>query len=237
MTERLRFAATLLILAGTVFVIAAGRPEVRVVSSADGRVTLKGEWRSDAEVSVDLSPEAVGPYTAVLFGPYQFYPSDLVLTTPFSVSFNFSTQDLSGGDPRALRVAFYDADFGIWRTGPTNISATAASAHVHSFDAPIALLLLDEIARPNFDAEINELIAAAPEGAVGYELAVGYAQVPGDFVVIEGMERTGGCGGQYRSGTTTRLTSRGDKFSDGLEYQIVVVWQIGDGCAGREIIE
>ena len=72
---------------------------------------------------------------------------------------------------------------------------------------------------------------------MGYQAEVGYADVPGDFVMLDGTGQSGGCSGQYRMGTSTQMTSKGDIFGDHLEYQIKVVWQIGGGCGDTVRIE
>ncbi len=236
MKGTLGLVTVIMIFAGTLFVIVTEHPEGRRVTSEDGRVTLEGELTPEAQISIESAPHGVGPWTAVIAGEYQAFPSDFVLTTPLTVSFTYATEDLGGADPRALRVGFYDEEFGMWRTVPTAIADNAASALIYNFDALFALLLMDAVAVPNFEVEIAELLSAAPDEAVGYELVVAYAQVPGDFVILEGTTQSGGCGGRYRIGESTTMTSIGDKFGDGLEYQIMVIWQLGEGC-GRAMIQ
>jgi hypothetical protein len=236
MKGTLGLVAVIMIFLGTIFVIVSERPEGRIVRSADGRVTLEGELAEDAQISIDLSPQMAERYTALVFGPYQAYPSDTVLVTPVTIQFSYTSDELGGADPRALRVAFYDRAFAMWRTVPTTVNDGVATALLTAFDAPVALLLLDDVASPNFENEITTLIASAPDDAVGYELAVGYAQAPGDFVILEGSTKSGGCGGRFQLGESTTMTSVGDVFSDGLEYQIVVIWQLDERCE-RSVIE
>ena len=236
--QRLLFSiAMILTLAGTIFVVIAKNPEEKIVTSDDSFVTLAAHVLATETLAIDVVPDSADkPYTAVLGRVYQLYPAGKMLTNPATLTFSYG--DLSNSEALALHVGYFDEAFQMWRTVETmlNTSKREASAQMTKF-SEWALLQLDDVARPNFDQEIEALISASPEGAVGYQLEVGYSDVPGDFVMLNGAGKSGGCGGQYRRGTSTQMTSTGDVFSDSLEYQIVAVWEMGRGCGDKVVIE
>ena len=224
------------LLGGTVFVLSTKTPEERTVVSDDGFVYLIGDFLQEEEVSIATVPNPpTAGFTAVIALVYQLYPPSKVLTTPAHVYFHY---DPAVVDASALRIGFYDDAFAMWRTTDTDLSLEdhIVSTVIDQF-GKWALLELDDVARPNFDAEMESLISAAPEKAVGYQIDIGYAYEPGDFVILEGAGKSGGCNGQYKTGTSTQLTSRGDIFSDHLQYQIVALWQMGDGCGAHQVVE
>lgn len=238
MQKLLFFIATVFVIIGSVFLIVSQDPEQRIITSDDGRVILQGEFLSSDHVSIGTVPVAPGAsFTAVLPPIYQFYPAGKILTQPTTLTINYDSS-ITDIDSTRLRIAYYDDDFGMWRSMDTNVDVVKQQAsttirHLSKW----ALLLLDDIARPNFDQEISAMVDASPAGAIGYQMEIGYADVPGDFVILDGAGKSGGCGGQYRTGISTQMTSKGSVFGDHLEYQTVALWQIGDGCEAKRPIE
>lgn len=228
----------LVILCGTAFLLLQNNPEERTVTSADGRLTVVATLSPTDTLEVDTVPGSEAPlYTAVLGPIYQLYPGDKLLTIPATLIFSYDPA-LSNAESVALRVGYFDEAFQMWRPVETflDTSEHRVSAKISSF-SKWALLRLDDVARPNFDSEIAALLTAAPAGAVGYQLEVGYSDVPGDFVILNGAGKSGGCSGQYRTGTSIQMTSTSDIFGESLEYQIVALWQIGNGCGEKQVIE
>lgn len=236
MQRTLYAIAFIFILSGTLFVIVSGEPEARMVVSDDGRLTISGKFLAAEQFAIG-APQSALSSTAVIGSSYQLYPPDHLFSPLVTISINYQN-DVSDADAPRLRFGYFDDAFSMWRPvyttiDPSQHTATAEIDHT----AHWALLLLDDIARPDATSDTAFLIAAAPEDAVGYQLEVGYAQVPGDFVILQGAGQSGGCGGQYKTGRSTSTTSLGTVFSDNLEYQIVVVWQLADGCLDRQSIE
>lgn len=234
----LRTVVILLILAGTAFLLVSNNPEERSVTSGDGRVTVTATLARDQTLDVAEVPGTNSVvYTAVLGPVYQLYPAGQVLTTPATLTFSYG-EAIPNAQALALRVGYFDDAFQMWRTVETRLDTSKhqASASINEF-SEWALLQLDDVARPNFEKEITALISAPPEGAVGYTLEVGYSDQPGDFVILNGAGKSGGCGGQYQTGESTQMTSTSDMFGDNLEYQIVAVWEIGEGCGDKLVIE
>lgn len=236
MPRTLYAIALLFILSGTLFVLASGEPEARVLESDDGRLTITGKFLATEQFTIGAPKRALSS-TAVVGPSYQLYPPDHLFSPPVTINLNYQN-DVSDDDAPRLRFGYFDEAFSMWRPVYTTMdpSTHTASAEI-DHTAHWALLLMDDIARPNLANSIAFLLDAAPEQAVGYQLEVGYAQVPGDFVILQGAGQSGGCGGQYKMGTSTSTTSLGNVFSDSLEYQIVVVWQLADGCSDRQSIE
>ena len=159
------------------------------------------------------------------------------MTIPATATVNYEGLISDEAAPR-LRLSYFDNAFSMWRPVYTTIDPAShtATVEIDRF-AKWALIEVSDVARPNFDAEIEALIVAAPEEAVGYQIEVGFSDPPGDLVILSGMGKSGGCDDQYKTGSSTQMTSKGKIFSDHLEYQIVAVWQLADGCPERQSIE
>lgn len=233
-----RWALIVLVVAGTCGVLIARTPEERVVKSDDGLVWLSGVFASTKDLSIGIATTIdASNSTAVISSVYQLYPPNLVLSTPAVLTMTYPTT-LSDNEVHQLTISEFDSAFGMWRPMDTSIDTSAMTVSTLVDRAlRFALLLPDAVARPNMDAEIERLVSASPQGAVGYAMEVGYADVSGDFVIVPGLGKTGGCARQYQMGQSTQMTSLTQTFSDHLQYQVVAVWQIGDGCSGYDVIE
>ena len=229
----------LLVVLGTVFFIFAKAPEDYSVTSSDSRVGLHGDFSASTQIEIETAGEISGTFTAALLPAYRFYPALERLDRPLTLTLSYQYLDLAGSDPHSLRLGFYDQEKNIWRMIPTNISLSKQTLEVsvQSLNHLFAPLLLDSVGRPDFLEEIDGLIAAAPEDAVGYELVVSYAQVPGDFVELVDYGKIGGCNGQFQFGDQTSMTGVNRVFSAELEYAITVFWELKDGCGPRQMIE
>lgn len=227
MQRPLYAVAGLLISVGTVFVLLARAPEERVIVSDDSRATLSGEFSPTDELSI-YSQEPLS---------YQLFPENKVLPSEAELTIRYHGL-LSDAQAAHARLAYFDSGFGMWRPVYTLIDpeTARASATIDRF-GEWKLLVVEDVARPDMSQQIETLIDAAPESAVGYVIEVGYAHPPEVHVILTGMTMTGGCGGQYKTGTSTITTNVTENFSDSLEYQIVAQWQLGDGCAERQVIE
>lgn len=237
MQKVLRIVVILLVALGTLTVLQLRAPEERTFTSDDGLLTLSGSFTASEKITIDETTSSQQHYTAVVSSVYQFYPSDKILSAParLSIIYPTTTQD---ADTHRLALGFFDQSFNMWRSVDSDLDAATRTVSTQTFHlGRLALLQLDDVARPNIDAEIESLIASPPQGAVGYQLELGYADVPGDFVILPGAGKTGGCAGQYKTGESTQMTSRASVFSEHLEYQVVALWQIGEGCQGLEVIE
>lgn len=229
--QRLFAFVGVLVAAGTFFLLLAKSPEAEVVMSDDGLVRLSGDFIAPEGLQIRATETDEGSFTAVVGSVYVFTPSNVPFAGPVTLFMSYP-DEISEEETARLRIGEYDEAFGMWRPLPSEVSLERGDVRtpMDSTGTTRALLLLDPVGRPNFDAEMDQLIASAPAGAVGFEMEVGYADVPGDFVMLEGAGSAGGCAGQFQSGESTVTTSIADVFGEQLEYQIVAVWQLGEGC-------
>jgi hypothetical protein len=86
---------------------------------------------------------------------------------------------------------------------------------------------------------VRELLAAPPEGAVGYTIVLSVASQPGDFVVADAAYRVGGCAGAFRQGQAEQMTLLEREGEDSVPETIraQAVWEVSDGCPQGETIE
>lgn len=219
MTSRLSLFLLLCVISGTLFFLFASIPEAYTFSLADGELTV-----------ITLASEG-----AWLEGEKQ----DEVYTLRSSLPSSQEAELRMKSDTATDRLAYFDEAFGMWRPVATEYDAATSelTTTTTKFNTRWTGVAAESVARPNFDEEKEALIAVAPIGAVSFAIEIGFADSFGDYVELHGLGQTGGCGGQYRYTGKTTLTSSEVIFSDALRYQIVVVWQLADGCAGRDVIE
>lgn len=219
MTSRLSLFLLLCVISGTLFFLFASIPEARTFSLADGELTVTtlasdGAW---------LEGEKQGE----------------VYTLRSSLPSTQEAELRMKSDTATDRLVYFDEAFGMWRPVATEYDAAASEllTTTTELNARWSRVPAELVARPNFDEEKAALVAVAPVGAVSFAIEIGFADSLGDYVMLDGLGQTGGCGGQYRYTGETTLTSNEVIFSDALRYQIVAVWQLADGCVGREVIE
>ena len=236
MNERLFYFVLTMIFLGTGFLLLTQDPEHRIVSSEDGAVHVVGQISSDLDLKIEMVQGVGRPgdedmFTAVVSPIYTLVADESVLSIPAELRMRVE------GAGENLKIGMYDEVFGMWRIFPTELVDRKFVTRLSRFEGRFAVLAPEDVVHPNFEVEIERLLDAAPAGSVGYEIEVGYARVPGDFVMLEGEHLSGGCAGQLQSGIATQMTSIADIFADTLEYQVVAIWQIGEGCGGRASIE
>jgi len=241
MRQWLFVIAGILIAAGTIFIVVSRTPEDRTVLSDDGRVTLLGSFDSTQSVALSTLPTSTAPFTAVVGPVYQLLPDHLSFTRDSQLSMKYSDLGISAMDAYRLQIGWYDDSITMWQPLDSDVdpSRGLVTANIRQF-ARYALLLPGQVARPNLEQETQKLIDAPPAGAVGYETFVGYATAPGDYVLLPGLGKSGGCAGKFvtgENGKPTMLTSMSVHFGDHLDYEVVARWQIGSGCQGLAVIE
>lgn len=206
-------------LVGSVFFIFAKMPEAQTFVSSDGRLTI--ELQGLRQTWVDVRQDN---------GVYELSSS---LSTTREATLRLKTDDLT------QRLGFFDKSFGMWRLADTDgdeKGSELVTTTVH-LQTSWRVFGAEVIAWPNLEAEIEALIASAPQNAVGYEAVIGASKDQGPYIILDGSTRVGGCDGQYIYTGNTTMTSQEIAFSEVLNYQVVVLWQLGDGCTGYEMIE
>lgn len=238
MRQWLFVIALILVAGGTIFIVVSRTPEERTVLSDDRRAMLVGAFESSQAVSLSaLSPSSV-PYTAVIGPVYQLLPDHLTFNRDLQLSMKYGDQTVGSTDAYRLQIGWYDDTIKMWRPIDSDLDPSRewVTANIRTLGR-YALLLPAQIARPNLETETQKLIDAPPTGAVGYETFVGYATQPGDYVLLDGLGKSGGCAGKFVTAPSTTMTSASQHFGDHLDYEVVALWQIGGGCTGLTTIE
>ncbi len=219
MKSRLFWLVLFVFVFGTLFFLFTQDPEIKNFTSDDGKLSLSALASSSAWVDIRTDGNAY------------LLQSVTVLSAPATL--RLITDDLT------QRLAFFDTTFGMWRIADTEVDKKnhALVTYTTQLNGRWRVLSVPDIARPNFDAEISTLLSAVPHGAVGYTLEIGSADASADAFILEGLTRTGGCAGHFLYTGQTIITSQQISFSDDRSYQLVTVWQMGQGCMGHEVIE
>ncbi|MEK7665801.1 MAG: hypothetical protein AAB337_02905 [Patescibacteria group bacterium] len=214
----LRNLVIMLTLAGTIFFILVKNPEAQTFVSSDGMLAVEF-----------LAPQGTWIDIVEHDGAYEISSSASVR----SAMLHLKTDDTTA------RFGFFDKAFGMWRLADTDFDEQTNEllTRTTELNTRWRKFFIDEIARPNFDNELASLITASPDRAVGYQVEIGWALNDNAYIILEGQSSSGGCAGEYHYTGETTLTSLEVSFSDTLTYQIVVLWQIGAGCEGYEVVE
>lgn len=195
----LAVAAVTVITAG--FFIAA-EPEESSITTPDGVVTITGLARQTQPLLV----RQANPVRAPLFGSaYSVRPDEVTLDEAAVVAFQITPEDKE-------KVA----DLGIYRFHPSLQMWEPVAPVVAHTDEVIAVEarqlglfavgLVPQFEAPVFANVYDELRAQAPKDAVGYEIAVGYAEPEHETVRLLSLGENGGCGGAVRVGDGESLS-------------------------------
>lgn len=219
MNSRLSFFVIGCAVLGTLFFLLVKNPEEKTFASEDGRLIIEVNTGEAAWIDIFAS------------GDEYLLSSRTSITQPATLKF------LS--EEEAVQLGFFDSTIGMWRLTETQINKTTGElvTQTTEFNTRWRVFAPTTVAEPNFDAELAALISASPEGAVGYDATVGFSQGNQEPVAFVGGTYSGGCAGKFVYTGDTTMTSQEIRFSDALSYTLVVLWQLGEGCRGYEVIE
>ncbi|EKD33251.1 MAG: hypothetical protein ACD_76C00059G0001 [uncultured bacterium] len=205
---------------------------VRAISD-DGNTWIDAKVSSNAKLSIkkysEASPES---FTALLGSVYEATPDGLVLPTTATVTMKFDskqTQDIPKGN---VRIGAYDKETGFWRLLKSDVDNVNGRVIAKINKLSLFALMFDEnidVSFDDFEKQVTALASSPPPGAVGHVAELAYSAIDGDFVKVDSMESTGGCYGKFQRGNSTTITTS-EYESGGLNYRIVMIWQIDGGC-------
>ncbi len=241
--QYLMIVIVLLVFVGTAFLMFARLPEERVVTSADGMITVEASVGSDVTIEITRGGASAVEHTAVVGSAYYVNPSESVLSQPATITMRYTEEMLSGVDPAQLVIGYYDLEAHAWRTLSSRLNRdltelSAETGHLSSW----ALLVERQVELP---LELNDLIhnltVEPMEDATGYIVEVAYTLAGEDYVLVPGNVVTGGCGGVYQLGQAQEWTEVRESYQamvDGVDqtvdFKVIVKWEIGNGCKEDE---
>ncbi len=235
----LTILAVALITAGYLMFI---NPEDSSVSSLDGIVTVTGFVRHTQPLTVTMGSALAAP---LIGSGYLTTPDGVVLEEPVRVSFKIFETDLALID--GYRVYRFHESLDMWEAVTPVVAHTSELIAIET--ARLGTFAVGQV--PNFSSPVfadvyAELLAAAPNDAVGYELAVGFSQPDQELVRILELGEQGGCNGVVRVGdgeASTRFERQaivdiGDTPTS-LKFVFVARWftSSNGGCAQAEPLQ
>ncbi|MBU0531393.1 hypothetical protein KJ910_02775 [Patescibacteria group bacterium] len=238
-SQYLMIIIVLLVFVGTAYLMFARLPEERVVTSADGMITVEASVGSDVSIEITLGGVSTVQQTAVIGNVYFVEPSEVILSEPATVIMRYTDELLVGEDPGRLMIGYYDMEARAWRALPSRLDRTtqelsAETGHLSSW----ALLVDRQIELPlALNDLIQELTSQPLAGATGYVVEVAYTLTGKDYVLVPGNVVTGGCGGIYESGQRQEWTegtgsyrAMVDGVTQTVDFRVIVKWEIAEGC-------
>ena len=174
---------------------------------------------------------------------YQIEPSAIVLDRPATLRF-----DLSGFDnAQNLAVYKFDADFEMWQV---QIPVTQRQENSLSVEVDqLGQFSLGEVVwvdAPSFISTVDQLFEMAPDDAVGFKIAVGFAKNDDPVIRLDDQTVVGGCAGVIQNGESeeqTLLRKPVQVFVNDVQTQVEFIftarWFVtGDGgCVGDQILQ
>ncbi len=180
-----------------VFLIDKNEPEHYSVVSEDGIVSIEGSVRSNIDIEIEV--QEVAGSESLPWPVYFITPEKAVLESPLTLIFDVSS--LEQEDPDKAVVYRYDENLMMWQNSGVILERDTSKISVeidklgyytlgHEFNFEILeqKLLIDEV------------LALAPEGTVGYEINVGFAPVDDVMIQVPGILYSGGCFGGVHGG-------------------------------------
>lgn len=212
----LAVAAVIVITAG--FFIAA-EPEESSITTPDGVVTITGLARQTQPLTV----ERMNAVRAPLFGhAYSVKPDEVTLDEPAVVAFQVTPQD----QPSIADLGIYrfHSSLQMWEPVAPVVAHTNELIAVEARQLGVfAVGIVPQFEAPVFANVYEELRTKAPADAVGYEIAVGYAESDHEILRLLSLGESGGCNGVVRVGDGESL-SRQDREArvaiDGIDTQV-----------------
>lgn len=200
------------------------------VMSADGRAVLAGQApQSFGQFSI-IKEETLSkaPHTAVVGAVYRVNPESRLLPIPLTLGISYADIDLRGRAPDDLVLGRWHDAATRWESVPSMIDKVQKRIYTETRSLSLWTLMApaSPYLPPSLDVLIASLIQNRPSDALGYTVAVDYATVPNDFVLLRPTYREDLC----------RPFIRGDRqkivedviFENGVTYRVVVTWELGD---------
>lgn len=186
----------LLIGACSAFLLLREDPEYLYVMSDDGVMTVSGLARSTQDLDVtDVAPPGAQPMMSSVYTLAGLGTIDVPVTITFAAT-------------DADTVYWYDDARAMWEPLETSVVTGAlVSAQTTRFGR-YAVGRAETVTLPTFVEEYYALRAMAPDGAVGYRIAVGYARENQQTLRVRNAGDEGGCGGAVMPGSDEAWSQR-----------------------------
>ncbi|HRH31909.1 MAG TPA: hypothetical protein PLK06_01150 [bacterium] len=195
----LAVVAVIVITAG--FFIAA-EPEESSITTEDGVVTITGLARQTQPLVVNQTETVRAP----LFGTaYSVKPDEVTLDEAAVVAFRITPEDRES--VADLGIYRFHQSLQMWELVAPVVAHTDEVIAVEARQLGLfAVGLAPEFEAPVFANVYDELRSQAPADAVGYEIAVGYAEPEHEILRLLSLGEHGGCGGAVRVGDGESLS-------------------------------
>lgn len=210
--------------AASAFVLLRADPEYVATTSADGAVLVTGFAHEGGFTVTEDAGTAYGMTGTV----YTVAPHGAVRELPVRLVFARVAD--------AMGVVRYNDTLSLWEWQETQPGAdgylTLSTTQLGMF----AVLPSVTVTAPDFVAVYDELRDNAPQTAVGYRIAVGYAVNDGPRIRLDGVGQQGGCNGAVQPGedtayaTMTRAASvLVNDVQTPVTFTFVASWYVVDG--------
>lgn len=208
-------------------------PEFVQVTSADGVLSVEGLAREAQELQVDV----LGNYL------YEVSPSSVAFTEPLTLTFDVSQAQFDFD----IAVYKYNEDVLMWEAVSPAIDSSAMQIIIDQ--NTLGTYMVKEyvqIESPDFVNTYDSILAMAPAGTVGYEIALGFIAADGSVIRISQKTQLGGCGGVVEHGSRAEMSQLErsarvyvDDVEESLEFLVVARWFVNDngGCVDEEYLE
>lgn len=227
----------LLIIGGTMFLLLSSVPEYTEVLSSDGIVNISGLARESQPFKIEIL-DTVGS-EVLLSSVYRLTPDKITLDQPAQII-------VSPEDSANLFLYKYDEKLMMWSVvedaieydGKIYLETDELGDFALGFDAGVNA--------PNFLTTYDELLAQAPENAVGFEMTIGIEEESGVMIEIPNTRITGGCGGDMHQGNSDEISILRksarvlvEDVETLVDFSFVAHWLISSsyGCAEEENLE
>lgn len=210
--------------AASAFVLLRADPEYVTATSADGALLVTGFAR---EGGFTVS-HAVGTEKGVAGMVYTVAPDGAVRELPVRLTF----ANVADGQS----VARYNDTLALWEWEAVEPGAEGYATVSTTQLGAFAVLPFATINAPDFVTTYDELRDSAPQSAVGYHIAVGYAVDGGPRVRLDGVGQQGGCNGAVQPGEDTAyatLTRTANVLVNDVQkpvtFTFVASWYVVEG--------
>jgi hypothetical protein len=208
----------------TAFVVMAPDPDARTLRSEDGRIEIQGPAQEQTVMTL-VQEEDAQPHQVLLMPAYTLSVDGKPPSGAFAVHMNV---------PEADTIFTYDASVLAWRplVLENRTSDGALEARTYAGAATYAAGKRPDLSPPgDRRTQVASMIASAPPGTIGFEASDARAWAEDEFIVVSDRFVVGGCGGDFRSGPVTTISTQENVLEDGSTYRLLVRWYAATGCA------
>ncbi|HJN85226.1 MAG TPA: hypothetical protein QF873_02840 [Patescibacteria group bacterium] len=213
-------------------------PEYLKIVTADGAMTVAGDFPSDLDVTVQLDEgSSQGSFTAAVEKVYSIGPDGVALPALVALRMPTRQRELD----TAYKIGFFDTERSLWVPLETRRDDElgyfeAATNHFSSWTLLAApRVVVGEVDR---EAVLLDALASMPPGTQEYDVDLAYSTVDGDYVLLEESVLMGRCEDPptVQGTDVTTMTDRAATLDiDGEDIdgtvRVIVSWEVGAGCA------